>query len=46
MAEEREKFANDPDQDDDVEGHRLSPDDDNFDSSDEDEDDEVEAHKF
>ncbi|MGN6429509.1 MAG: hypothetical protein ACTHNB_02110 [Gaiellaceae bacterium] len=48
MAEERDKFANDPDQDEDVEGHRFSPDEDKldkFDSSD-DEDDEVEAHKF
>ena len=50
MAEEPEKFANDPDQGEDVEGHKFSPDDDKFekfaDSSDDGEDDEVEAHKF
>ncbi|HEX6680778.1 MAG TPA: hypothetical protein VF063_09045 [Gaiellaceae bacterium] len=50
MAEERDKFANDPDQGDDVEGHKFSPDDDKYekvaDSSSDDEDDEVEAHKF
>jgi hypothetical protein len=48
MAEEREKFANDPDQGEEVEGHKFSPDEDKFDkfeSSDDDED-EVEAHKF
>ena len=50
MAEERDKFANDPDQGEDVEGHKLSLDDDKFDkfadSSNDDEGDEVEAHKF
>ena len=50
MAEERDKFANDPDQGEEVEGHKFSPDDDKFekfaDSSDDDESDEVEAHKF
>jgi hypothetical protein len=49
MAEDREKFANDPDQGEDVEGHKFSPDDkfEKFaDSSNDDEDDEVEAHKF
>jgi hypothetical protein len=50
MAEDRDRFANDPDQGEDVEGHRFSPDDDKLDkladSSDSDEDDEVEAHKF
>ena len=50
MAEERDKFANDPDQGEDVEGHKFSPDDDKFGkfagSSDDGEDDEVEAHKF
>jgi len=49
MAEEREKFANDPEGED-VEGHKFSPDDDKFekfaDSSNDDGDDEVEAHKF
>ena len=50
MAEERDKYANDPDQGEDVEGHRFGPDDDESDrfadSSNDDEDDEVEAHKF
>jgi len=48
MAEERDKFANDPDPGEDVEGHKFSPDEDKFDKfeSSEDEDDEVEAHKF
>jgi hypothetical protein len=50
MAEERDKFANDPDQGEDVEGHKFSPDDDKFekfaDSSEDDDVDEVEAHKF
>jgi hypothetical protein len=50
MAEERDKFANDPDQGEEVEGHKFSPLDDKFekfaDSSNDDEDDEVEAHKF
>jgi hypothetical protein len=50
VAEELDKFANDPDQGEDVEGHKLSLDDDKFekfaDSSNGDEDDEVEAHKF
>jgi hypothetical protein len=50
MAEERDKFANDPDEGEDVEGHKFSPNDDKFekfaDSSNDDEDDEVEAHKF
>jgi hypothetical protein len=50
MAEERDKYANEPEQGEEVEGHRFSPDDDRFeklaDSSGDDEDDEVEAHKF
>jgi hypothetical protein len=49
MAEERDEFANDPDQGEEVEGHKFSPDEgkfDKFDSSEDDEDDEVEAHKF
>jgi hypothetical protein len=48
MAEERDKFANDPDQGEEVEGHKFSPDEDKFDKFDssDDEDDEVEAHKF
>jgi len=49
MAEERDKFANEPDQGDDVEGHKFSPEDkfEKFaDSSENDADDEVEAHKF
>ena len=50
MADERDKFATDPDQGEDVEGHRFSPDDDKFekyaDSSEDDDGDEVEAHKF
>jgi hypothetical protein len=50
MAEERDKFANEPDQGEDVEGHKFSPDDDKFekyaDSSEDDDGDEVEAHKF
>jgi hypothetical protein len=48
MAEERDKYANDPDQGEDVEGHRFSPDDNEkyADSSNNDEEDEVEAHKF
>ncbi len=48
MAEERDKFANDPDQGEDVEGHRFSPDEDKLDKfeSSEDDEDEVEAHKF
>jgi len=50
MAEERDKYANEPEQGEEVEGHRFSPDDDRLeklaDSSSDDEDDEVEAHKF
>ena len=48
MAEERDKFANDPDQGEEVEGHKFSPEEDKFDKFDssDDEDDEVEAHKF
>jgi len=49
MSEERDKFANDPDQGEEVEGHKLSPDEkfEKFaDSSDDGEDEEVEAHKF
>jgi hypothetical protein len=49
MAEERDKFANDPDQGEDVEGHKFSPEEDKFDkfeSSEDDDDGEVEAHKF
>jgi hypothetical protein len=49
MAEERDPFANGPEQGEEVEGHKFSPDDDEFeelDSSEGAEDDEVEAHKF
>ena len=49
MAEERDKFPNEPDQGEEVEGHKFSPDDkfEKFaDPSSDDEDDEVEAHKF
>lgn len=50
MAEERVEFATDPDQGEDVEGHKFSQDDDKLDnlgdSSDDDSDDEVEAHRF
>ena len=48
MSEERDKFANDPDQGEEVEGHKFSPEEDKFDKSDssDDEDDEVESHKF
>jgi hypothetical protein len=49
MAEERDKFANEPDQGEDVEGHKFSPDDKfdkSADSSEDDDGDEVEAHKF
>jgi hypothetical protein len=49
MAEERDKYANEPDQGEEVEGHKFSPDEkfEKFaDSSSDDEDDEVEAHKF
>jgi len=49
MADDREKLANDPDQGEEVEGHRFSLDEgklDKLDSSDDDEDGDVEAHKL
>jgi hypothetical protein len=50
MADERDKYLPRSDgEDEDVEGHKLAPDDDKHDKyaeSSDDEDDEVEAHKF
>jgi hypothetical protein len=49
MADERDKLANDPHQDEEVEGHKFSGDEgklDKLDSSEDDEADEVEAHKL
>ena len=48
MAEERDKYADDPEEGEDVEGHKLSPDEklEKLAESSNDDDDEVEAHKF
>jgi hypothetical protein len=49
MSDEREKYVNDPDEGEDVEGHKHRSDEDKqerYADSSEDEGDEVEAHKY